>query len=285
VIRVDERERHVVWNEFYFKVDMHHMCFTPLWRGGDSVLGLFLLRSGRDGPVKSDERRLFMQTARTWRDSAMLAKGLKEDGARVLAGALDTLSIHTVILDGIGRCAHLSPFVESLAGGGNFMSVRSQRLRLSSAMKATTQCPLVGRKIRVDADLQPCTDCAARAVQARRPCARNCAISVMGPNGLSMSLRISSIPRHHHEIPFGAAAILVIELPQEDRVVGLLPDVAAVLTTAEREVALELLRGRRPVEIAATRKVSIETIRSQIKQIYAKLEVKSIMEFGARARR
>ncbi|MFT3940206.1 LuxR C-terminal-related transcriptional regulator [Rhodopseudomonas sp.] len=77
---------------------------------------------------------------------------------------------------------------------------------------------------------------------------------------------------------------MVIETSQEDRGVALLPSVAAVLTPAEREVALELLRGRRPVEIARRRQVSIETIRSQVKHIYAKVECKSVMEFAARAR-
>ncbi|MFT3940207.1 hypothetical protein [Rhodopseudomonas sp.] len=96
VIRSDERERHIVWNEFYFRVDMHHMCFTPLWRGDDSVLGLFLLRSRRDGPVKSNERRLFMQAA--WIcaricDACKKSEGRRRAGARRSARhAFDPLS-------------------------------------------------------------------------------------------------------------------------------------------------------------------------------------------------
>jgi DNA-binding CsgD family transcriptional regulator len=58
-----------------------------------------------------------------------------------------------------------------------------------------------------------------------------------------------------------------------------------LLTAAERDVATELLSGRRPAEIAQLRGVSIGTIRSQIKRIYAKLGVSGLVEFIARARR
>lgn len=79
--------------------------------------------------------------------------------------------------------------------------------------------------------------------------------------------------------------MLVIEPVAAARAAELLPEVAAVLTAAEREVATELLCGRRPTEIAHRRQVSIGTIRSQIKRVYAKLGVPGLVEFIAKARR
>lgn len=285
VIRDDERSRHIVWNEYYRKLDMHHMCFSPLWRDSESVLGLFLLRSFNDGPVDRDERRLFRSIAHRWRDAAMTARALKEEGARVLAGALDGLSIHTIILDGLGRCTHLSPYAEALISAGSPLTIRTDRLRLSHGLKATAECPQVQRTINLDSDLQPCVDCVTRTAFSRGAHCRNCSILIQGPFGCLAHLRISAVPRDQHEISFGAAAIIVMDSPETRSLAELRPDVAALLTRAETDVAVELLNGRRPAEIALRRGVSIETIRSQIKRMYAKLDVTGLVEFIARARR
>jgi DNA-binding CsgD family transcriptional regulator len=274
-----------VWNEYYHKLDIYHMCCSPLWRSSDSIVGLVLLRSFRDGAVSDDERRLFSSVASKWRDAALTAQSLKADGARVLAGALEGLSIYAVILDAFGRCAHVSPAAESLLSGDSVLAVRMNRLRRGKASQATADCQRAGRLIAIDADLQPCIDCVIRSEVDGGPHSRNCSIVVKAPSGDSAQLRISSIPRDRHDIPFSAAAIVVIDPPVAPSSDELLTDVAAALTQAELEVAREMLNGRRPAEIATRRGVSVETIRSQIKRIYAKLEVSGLVEFMAKARR
>lgn len=285
VVRYEERSRYAVWNEYYRKLDMHHMCFSPLWRTSDSMLGLFLVRSLRDGPVTPDERDLFRTIAVKWRDAALTARSLKADGARLLAGALDALSIRTIVLDGFGRCAHISASAEAIVSGDHLLTVRLGRLRRRSSSQATAQCQRAGRMISLDPDLQPCVDCVIGAMASGGPQSCNCSIAIKGPSGESVHLRISSIPRDRNEISFGAAAIVVIDSPIVPRSAELLIDVATTLTNAEREVALELLNGRRPAEIAVRRDVSVDTIRSQIKRIYAKLDVSGLVEFMAKARR
>jgi len=53
------------------------------------------------------------------------------------------------------------------------------------------------------------------------------------------------------------------------------------LTAAEAEVAVALLAGARANEIALQRNVSVETVRSQIKAIYSKFEVRGHVELIA----
>lgn len=57
------------------------------------------------------------------------------------------------------------------------------------------------------------------------------------------------------------------------------------LTAAETEVAVALIAGGRATEIACQRRVSVETVRSQIKSIYAKFDVKGHVELIAALRR
>ncbi|SEP15562.1 DNA-binding transcriptional regulator, CsgD family [Rhodopseudomonas pseudopalustris] len=206
-------------------------------------------------------------------------------GTRVLAGALDSLSIHTIVLDGSGRCSQVSPYAETLLADSTVLTIRQNRLRRSQSSRAVADCRCAGGPIEIDQDLQPCIDCVTRSASARDLGSSACSISVSGDRGLVLHLRLSSIPSNADETSFAAAAILVIESQTLTNSAELLPDVAVLLTAAEREVATELLSGRRPAEIALRRSVSIGTIRSQIKRIYAKLEVSGFVEFIARARR
>jgi DNA-binding CsgD family transcriptional regulator len=79
--------------------------------------------------------------------------------------------------------------------------------------------------------------------------------------------------------------MIIVEKPDSEPRLELAPEVAALLTPAESQVALDLLRGQRPAEIAMRRRVSIETVRSQLKRIYAKNDASSAIEFLAKARR
>jgi DNA-binding CsgD family transcriptional regulator len=72
---------------------------------------------------------------------------------------------------------------------------------------------------------------------------------------------------------------MVIEKPEHRPRADLAADIAAVLTPAECAEAIEFLNCQRPTEIAARRNVSIETVGSQIKRIYAKADVAGSIEF------
>ena len=72
------------------------------------------------------------------------------------------------------------------------------------------------------------------------------------------------------------ALFTVTEAPKKIRVVHLKR--AYGLTDAEVEVVAMLQDGKRPEQIAETRKTSIQTVRSQIKNVYSKTGVRSQIE-------
>jgi DNA-binding CsgD family transcriptional regulator len=74
----------------------------------------------------------------------------------------------------------------------------------------------------------------------------------------------------------GGAVILVVTDPDAEAA----PDPSLLRrafgwSAAETEVALLILRGRRPQEIACERGVGIATVRSQLKSVFQKAEVVS----------
>lgn len=96
------------------------------------------------------------------------------------------------------------------------------------------------------------------------------------------------------QVFFSAPAALVIVTPAAGTTTGLAGAAsggwlarlaAAGLTERERVVALDLAAGLAPAEIAAARGVSVATVRSHLKQIYAKLGVRRQAELVALAGR
>lgn len=204
---------------------------------------------------------------------------------RVLSGALDALSIHTIILDRSGHCTHLSPQAKMLLSRSGVLTIRKDQLRRTPSSRAIAHCRCAAGPIDIDHDLQPCLDCVTRSAATDDVNSATCSVSVTGDDGLCTHLRLSPIPVGAQSGAAEAAALLVIEPPSIANAAELQTSAAMLLTAAEREVATELLNGRRPAEIAQRRNVTIDTIRSQIKRIYAKLGVSGLVEFMASARR
>jgi DNA-binding CsgD family transcriptional regulator len=287
IISRDDRKHHRVWNEFYNKLDIPHICFVPLWRDRDQAhLGLSLLRSFREGPIQSDQRKIFTAAAYAWYNAAAISRAVKDDGARVLAGAFDELSIAAIILDGFGRCATVTPAAEAHIKDGRLLRLRLGAVELSKNLVAKAACVLASRVISIDSTLEPCVSCLVRSGVSRRSRSQqSCSISIHGPRGRAAHLRLAPLPRDDYDLGFGPAAMIIVEKPGSEPRLELAPEVAALLTPAESQVALDLLRGQRPAEIAMRRRVSIETVRSQLKRIYAKNDASSAIEFLAKARR
>jgi DNA-binding CsgD family transcriptional regulator len=206
------------------------------------------------------------------------------DAVCAMIKALDAVSVHLVVLDRDGRCAHVSPCAEALVSGGSQLTLRRSRLQCSKSARSVADCPRTGGPIDVNHDLEPCIGCVTRG-QTLGSRTQRCSIAISCAEELSMHLRLTPVARADQDSLKGAAAVLLIEPVMASRSAELLPEIAIMLTVAEREVATELLSGRRPTEIAQRRQVSVGTIRSQIKRIYAKLEVSGLVEFIAKARR
>jgi DNA-binding CsgD family transcriptional regulator len=286
VVSAEARKRHPVWNEFYDPLGTPHQCATPLQRDEHALLGLALLRSRSDGPAEDDERRLFARVAHAWRSASRAARTLGEDATRLLGGALDAVSATAFVLDGTGRTVYLTPRAEALAIEQSNLVLRSGRAEFPGTQSVTAECRRAGRVIEIDSRLEPCLSCMIkRHHQCGESAAMPCSISMIRRDGSPMMLQLSPLPRHQHAICFDAALLIAIDVAGDragDR--QLRSGLAALLTPTERAVALELLNGKRPAAIAASRGVTTDTIRSHAKRIFAKAEVSGMVEFMTRAR-
>lgn len=262
VLSSEERLRHPLWNEFYLRIAIPHYCVCPIWRDADGYLvAVQLSRTTAQGEIPESERKIFRRLARPWRDAAMISRTLKNEGTRLLAGALETLSIAALILDGLGRVVAMSEAAENILRAGEFLQLKSGTL--------TAQCD------DSEAALASAVHCSIGSVEegGRAAIAR-----VRGLKGGVASLRAHPLPREN-DIAFGAAAVVVVENASDDGIARSGGLEGFGLTKTEFEIATAVLRGRRVRTIARDRKVAYETVRSQIKSIYSKAGVHNRAEF------
>lgn len=107
------------------------------------------------------------------------------------------------------------------------------------------------------------------------------AILLRSESGTRCVLELTPIPSADTDFPHDAAAIVVA------RVASVGPDAASRLSrtfglsSAEAEIALSLLTGGSPEQIARDRNVAIGTVRAQIRSLYARLDVNSQLAFSS----
>lgn len=260
----EERKKLAIWGDFYEPYDLPHVCLTPLWRDRSADLMLVICRSARAGTIGPDERKAFDIIALRCREAAMLTQAIKDEGAHLLRGTLDALSVAAFALDGFGRVVALSERAERLLQDDALLRLKHGRLECIAARdtdklnRAVSSCVLTGSP----------------------PPPPTCVV-ISNRGGVSATLRISQLPRERIDIGFGAIALVVVEKAEHPM---LSPRMLVGLTLAEREVSLALLRGERAAQIARRRRVSIHTVRSQIKSIYAKAGVSGYVEYLAKVR-
>ncbi|ALK09721.1 helix-turn-helix transcriptional regulator [Blastochloris viridis] len=266
VVSADARRTLPIWQEFYEPYDMPHVCFTPVWRDRHvpmSHLTLAVTRSARAGPVGAEDRAAFLAIARGWREAVLLSQMIGRENGRVLAGAFDALAIAAVALDGFGCVIAVSPAAEAVLRDGGVIGTRQRRLH--------------GATVHAERALETLL----APFQTMTPPPPPVAAELQGV-GRALRLRVTALPRNRFSAGFAAATLVVFEGgPAPSAVRPLLP----ALTPAELDIATALLRGERPAQIAAQRGVSISTVRSQLKAIFAKAEVGGQIEFVARVQR
>lgn len=263
VISPDERRRHPLWNEFYKKIGFTHYAVCHISRRGNGHLSLQVSRTPKQGPIEDGQRRVFRELARHWRNAATLSSALKSEGTRLLAGALDGLSLAAVVLDGFGRIVAMTPAAEKILCRGTLLRANSGGIAAAAAQESAT----------LDAAVQGSLGNLWDAGIAS-------AFPMRGRNGSSAHIRVSPLPRDN-DIGFGAAAMIVIDKAGDPDCAPHTRPECFGLTPAETEVARAIISGRRATHIARERCVSIQTVRAQIKSIYAKAGLHSRAELMA----
>lgn len=239
--------QYVDWCE---ELDVPFGCQTNLVIDGFGVVGFATLRKRREGRTTPAQRKTFALAAAAARRGVRLQERLEGEQARFLSGAYEAIGICAFVLDAQGRVlAHTSRADDLLAAGdirlsGGFLNADARPMSLRKAIDTLIHDEALPN-IRVRIELPP----------GRPP---------LLIEGFRLPVKSWSFGRLPH-------AVLIVDAPRRDRAgVGQLLTLLYGLTAAEVDIAVRLFDGKSRSEIATERGVVSETLRGQIKRIYAK---------------
>lgn len=228
-------------------------CQTNLVIDNFGIVGLATLRDRQDGRTTAAQRKIFGHGAKAARRAVRLQEKLEGEQAKLLAGAFDAIQVSAFIIDVRGQLLAHSSGAEAMLSAGD--------IRIS------------GRSI--DAAGSPFT--LRQAIQAL--------IAPGGMNHVRTKIAVAedrpptviegfSLPEREWSLGKLPHAILIANGPKRDRA-GVAQYLAAIyrLSPAEADIAMRLYEGKPRPRIAAERRVTTETLRGQIKQVYLKCGV------------
>ncbi len=228
-------------------------CQTNLVFDRLGLIGFALLRSRKDGRTTEAQRIVFRQSAAAARRAVRLQEQLEGQQAQFLAGAFEVINLAVFIIDARGDLLALTSLAEDLLSRGDIrrtgasLNADGKPFSLQRAIHAlVSDEDLPYMRLRIDE--RP--DCAPVFIE-----------------GFRLPMREWSFGKLPH-------ALLIANSARRDRA-----GVAAFLTSlyrltdSEADIAMRLYEGRSRPQIAADRAVVAETLRGQIKTIYAKTGV------------
>jgi DNA-binding CsgD family transcriptional regulator len=209
------------------------------------------------GPLTGADRRTLQLLTRDLSAAIFLQSRLEASAADLAAGFMADLRIGAFFLDAGCRVTAMTALGETLLGEGDVVRLASRRLE---AMNQED-----------DLRLQ-----AAIAAVAKRE--RGAVEIVLGSAGVEGRARanVTRLPSAGPLGTFTFAVTVTRGAPRPSRLIEV------GLTRSEAAIALALVDGDRPMDIALARGVSINTIRSQVREVYSKLGVTGV---GSLARR
>ena len=256
-----------IYDDFNRKYDQPFGCQVTLINGSGLLIGLSILRSLRDGRTSEGQRALFASIAPHVRAAAKMQMAIEHQGASLLAGTLEAMSAAAFLLDRDGRVTALTPAAETLAAAGLCLRVTAGFLRGASDPD--------------DRKLLQAIALAAQPVAPGAPPAQSSLI-MRASRGAGAPLGVDIMPLARADQTFGMGAQVLVAARTRPPIATAVMVAAFGLTRAEAEIARDLSCGHSREAIAESRRVSVGTVRIQIKTIFQKLDVRREAELVAR---
>jgi DNA-binding CsgD family transcriptional regulator len=237
-----------------YKYDMQYGCQTTLYRSNDVMVGLTALRTRRDGRMDSDSAAAFAAIAPVVLSAVKTQVALGQQSLVSIAGGLEHAGIAAFLCDANGRVQAMTGRGERLAVEARVLTVRQNQL---AAIDAQDERRLRG---------------ALAGVLRTGLTDSGTEVLAMGPPGRQCAVHVRALPVVPWDLTFLPRVLVIVREGPRTPSAQLLR-IAFGLTTAEAEIALALASGQSRELIAFERRVTINTLRQQIKTILAKVDV------------
>jgi DNA-binding CsgD family transcriptional regulator len=230
----------------------------------DGLLGRLRFSRRRDEPnFTSRDRELLTLLTPHLRQALAIYYRLNQMTSErdIYAGAVDQLSVATIILDEKGQLINTNSMASTLLKEGDALSLRGNRLHLEGR---NTDRKLQAALADVIAAQHAGETALVKALRVPRPGGRSALGLIVRPGSLTEGTESQAGP---------CAAVFISDPDQRDSASQQTLVELFGLTPAEANVAILLARGLSLAEVSATQNISPHTARAQLKSIFAKTGV------------
>jgi DNA-binding CsgD family transcriptional regulator len=262
----EERRRHPLYQEFLEPSGCHYVSGAVLEATSDLRIVASVCHTKTQGPPQTSQRELFAALLPRLRSAALLQARLENQAAAVALGVLQSVGIAVILCDFAGRIVGFSEAGERILLEGRVLTQRAGRLRAISPASERA--------------LSAALDRAASLTSLFTP--RSSAVLLRDAEGVAAKVAdVTPLPSSSNSLRIGGRLLVTIGVPKL-RARGVWEELG--LTEAEADVARSLVTGASLRDIAAGRAVSVETVRAQLKSVFAKLGVRRQTELLKRLR-
>jgi DNA-binding CsgD family transcriptional regulator len=253
----EDGRRSPAYGDFIQRHDIPYICLTPLLKQGPMLVGLAVIRDRKQGNISADQKAVFAAMAPHARTAVRMQMALAGKSLRLLLGALESGETAAFLCDGAGAVQEMTARAEAVVGSPGALAMRARRLR--------------GRS---DADNQALQTAIGMAATAHLdPLALRQSVLVLGRGAERLVVQVDALPATDWALAF-APRVLVVVRSASTRPVSVAVLLRAFdLTATEAAIALDLAAGHSREAIALARRVSLATVRQQIKAILQKAGV------------
>lgn len=260
------RNEFMQWQESRY--EFRTGCLTPLIKAPDMHVGIGVLRTKSQGDIDPRQKAIFASLTPHVRAAVRTQIALEHQGATLISGAMEAMAQAVFICNARGAVKAMTPAAEALVSAGDALQLVNGMLGSSSAVETRALADAI--TVAARGDMRPGAPVSQTVLIRSR---------LDGP----LLLEVVPLPRRDHAFGFEPRALVIVRgaKPAAARIKELLQSVYQ-LTAAEAEIALALVEGEAPKGIAFKRGVTVDTVRGQIRSIYAKVGVNRLNELTAR---
>ena len=258
--------RSPLYQEVFAPLEADFICMSRLEQVGESRPIAAIIRSASQGQFDEDDRGVLQHIAPSLSAALRLRALLDEQGADLAARALEALALPGFVVSRSGRLLASTPQGETILRQGSMIKLLRGRLHAADRKSDSQLQAAISRACSADVEFGP----SISAVLLRD-----------AENRLTQA-EIARLPQSLWSVGVGPAVLVALKARRRAGSAVLLLRQAFNLTTSEAETAFILAQGCAPAEISERRGVSLETVRSQLKSSYAKMDVRGQAELVIR---
>lgn len=253
-----------IYLDFMHEHDIPYGCQAALVDQSTGLIGLALLRGIADGRTTPDHRALFAEAARHARGAVRVGMTLQNNAVSFLAGVLEASGAAAFLCGLDGQVETMTPAAERLLRSGRLQVIGGRLAAVHPGEAAALAAALA--QVRGGATIALPRAVALAELPGSALLVLDLMVAPPGSWGLFESPKLLVMARR--------------ALGETAESQGVLQSVFG-LTEAEAAVAVKVALGEPREAIAAARGVSVGTVKSQLKAIFAKLGVTREREMAA----